>query len=843
MSKKFRKKNSSLKLIIFLIALLCTTLGYAIFTQELVINGTVSGSANFRVYFAEAWIKHSSLEEDNTDTPNGKDEAEIGSGTVNINTAQGADKVTFDVTLNHPGDKVLIGTKIKNESTMRVKLNDFLVTKSVEIPDINLDYIPLDPTTEKLDPNGECRYEFIVEWDEDSTEQNPGPVTFEIELDYEQDPSPDPTPPSPSHDHGEGELYLLSFDANGGTVSKSSKQITEGLTYGELPLPTRPDYGFVGWFTALENGTQVNASDTVSVTGDITLYAIWNYVGHSMVAIARVEPTCTEIGNIAYYRCTDCNRLYNDEEGTTEITDVEIPALGHSITQIARLEPTCTELGNIAHYKCTRCNKTFSDSEGTTEIDDVEIPALGHNITQVARVEPTCTETGNIAHYKCTRCNKIYSDSGATTEINDSTIPALGHDYHDEDWEVTTAPLCDVAGVETRLCRRNCGAYETREISTLGHDFAEEYTIDIEPTCTETGEKSRHCTRCIARTDITAIPANGHTPGEYTLVTEAMCDTAGEEKTNCTVCGTELTRSITALGHSLTKTAAKAATCTATGNTEYYTCSRCSKKFSDSAGTTEVTNVTIAALGHSLTKTAAKAATCTTAGNIEYYTCSRCSKKFSDSAGTTEVTNVTIAALGHSLTKTAAKAATCTASGNIEYYTCSRCNKKFSDSAGNTEVTNVTIAAKGHSYQKTSTASVCRTCSVCGNQITSHDLKSGTCTYKSCNNCDYSTGTSSHNFTGSWYNGASYNYLSNDKHYQKCSRCGSFGNAKNHSHSKYTYTNTGSSSHIRHSTCTCGKVISSTTQSHSCSTCGAGYGSSNFSHGTHKCSCGITWTK
>ena len=88
------------------------------------------------MYFAEAWIKHSSLEEDHTDTPNGKDEAEIGSGTVNINTAQGADRVRFNVTLNHPGDKVLIGTKIKNESTIRVKLNDFLVTKSVDIPDI-----------------------------------------------------------------------------------------------------------------------------------------------------------------------------------------------------------------------------------------------------------------------------------------------------------------------------------------------------------------------------------------------------------------------------------------------------------------------------------------------------------------------------------------------------------------------------------------------------------------------------------------------------------------------------------------------------------------------------------
>ena len=843
MRKKYRSKKTSNKLIILLVAILFVSLGYALYSQQLEINGNISGSARFKVYFAEAWIKHSSLEEDHTDTPNGKDEAEIGSGTVNINTSAGSDTVTFDVTLNSPGDKVLIGTKIKNESSMRVKLNDFLVTKSVEIPDIVMNYLPISTTTEKLEPDGECIYEFVVEWDANSIETNPGPVTFTIQLDYEQDPNPAPTPVKPSHDHGEGEIYTAYFDANGGTVSQLSKNITYGQTYGALPIPTRGDYEFLGWYTAVDGGTKVTESDIVAVENDIILHAKWNYVGHSMLTIARIEPTCTEAGNIEYYKCTSCNRLYSDLAGTTEITDVIIPALGHSITTEARVEPTCTEAGNIAHYKCTRCNKTFSDSEGTTEINDVEIPALGHILTHTDRVEATCTEAGNVEYYQCTRCNKKYSDSGTTTEISDTTISVLGHDYHNEDWTITTAPLCDVAGVETRVCRRNCGAYETREVPALGHDFVQEYTTDVESTCTEAGEKSRHCSRCIARTDITAIPANGHTAGTYTVTTPAECTTAGEEKTNCTVCGTELTRSIPALGHSLTKTAAKAATCTEAGNIEYYTCSRCSKKFSDSAGKSEVTNVTTAALGHSLTKTAAKAATCTATGNIEYYTCSRCSKKFSDSAGTTEVTNVTTTALGHSLTKTARVEATCTTAGNIEYYTCSRCSKKFSDSAGNTEITSTTIAAKGHSYQKTSTSSVCRTCSVCGNQITSHDMKSGTCTYKKCNNCDYSTGTSSHNFTGSWYNGASYSYLSNDKHYQKCSRCGSFGNAKDHSHSKYTYTNTGTSSHIRHSTCTCGKVISSTTQSHSCSTCGAGYGSSNFSHGTHKCACGITWTK
>lgn len=52
--------------------------------------------------------------------------------------------------------------------------------------------------------------------------------------------------------------------------------------------------------------------------------------------------------------------------------------------------------------------------------------------------------------------------------------------------------------------------------------------------------------------------------------------------------------------HSLQRTAAKSATCTAEGNTEYWSCSSCGKIFSDSKGTKEITQAQakVAALGH-----------------------------------------------------------------------------------------------------------------------------------------------------------------------------------------------------------------------------------------------------
>ena len=59
--KKYYKKGEKTRyyLILILIVLLITSIGYAVFTEQLDISGTVSGSANFKVYFAEATVTDS----------------------------------------------------------------------------------------------------------------------------------------------------------------------------------------------------------------------------------------------------------------------------------------------------------------------------------------------------------------------------------------------------------------------------------------------------------------------------------------------------------------------------------------------------------------------------------------------------------------------------------------------------------------------------------------------------------------------------------------------------------------------------------------------------------------
>ena len=81
-------------------------------------------------------------------------------------------------------------------------------------------------------------------------------------------------------------------------------------------------------------------------------------------------------------------------------------------------------------------------------------------------------------------------------------------------WTVTDtqAPTCVEDGSTTSACTV-CGETKTEPIPASGaHDYDTAFTVDTPATCTETGEKSRHCKAngCTARTEVTEIPAMGH---------------------------------------------------------------------------------------------------------------------------------------------------------------------------------------------------------------------------------------------------------------------------------------------------------------------------------------------
>ena len=66
-------------------------------------------------------------------------------------------------------------------------------------------------------------------------------------------------------------------------------------------------------------------------------------------------------------------------------------------------------------------------------------------------------------------------------------------------------PTCTEKGCLVTLCSLCNEEIGREDIGPLGHDFSEEYTVDIEADYTSEGEMSRHCVRCDERCDITPI--------------------------------------------------------------------------------------------------------------------------------------------------------------------------------------------------------------------------------------------------------------------------------------------------------------------------------------------------
>ena len=105
--------------------------------------------------------------------------------------------------------------------------------------------------------------------------------------------------------------------------------------------------------------------------------------------IKTVEPTCTEHGYTTH-ECSICHSTVKVYKKDT--------LKPHTLTHHALKDATCTEAGNIEYWQCSVCNKLFSDEATTKEFTDAAslvIPAKGHTFDR----EGNCT----VCHYKDSR--------------------------------------------------------------------------------------------------------------------------------------------------------------------------------------------------------------------------------------------------------------------------------------------------------------------------------------------------------------------------------------------------------------------------------------------------------
>lgn len=446
--------------------------------------------------------------------------------------------------------------------------------------------------------------------------------------------------------------------------------------------------------------------------------------GHTVVEDAAKEPTCTETGLTAGKHCSVCNEVLEAQ--------AVVPAKGHSMTKTEAKAATCTEPGNNAYWTCDICGQVFKDEQGTqpTTVDAETINATGHT------PKTDWTMDGDYHWHVCDKCGAVVGDKAAHTfDTNDCavdrkcTICSYEKKAGQHTWGEKTYTWSDdfkcTAATKCISCQKplteTVDGVKTTVPATCVADGKDVYTATFTNTAFETQTKE------------VTIDKLGHTYGApvwswsedgKTATATFTCTREG-----CTAETTGHAQNVTATVSGKQK---DAPACTDKGTTTYT--AKVNFETKDYTDTKDVQD--IKALGHTLTKTAAKAAACTEPGNNEYWTCSVCKKVFkADKTTETTVAAETLAALGHKLTETPAVTPTCAAGGNNAYWTCSVCHKVFkADKTTETTVAKETLAKDpanhtGGTEQRGAVAASCMTagrtadiyCKGCGEKLSKDD--------------------------------------------------------------------------------------------------------------------------
>lgn len=488
----------------------------------------------------------------------------------------------------------------------------------------------------------------------------------------------------------------VTYDANGGSFKNGSDPIKQSVT-AELPKATRAGYAFVGWFDQAAGGNKIASALDTAIPSDkqdsfsgTTLYAHWT---HTFTWNFNSDMNAVDAdGNVII--------TVSDKHGSTTLNDdntVKFNDYQGKLSTPFTLDPTQNWCVEWREKNQAKENMLFSSTatreKGMTYIFLYE-PSIYMGTYDVTNNKTDYINFGGPAYQKEPTSNeysvvKLENNYDKATETSLVTLSVDGEQvfaklntqgrYGSHGSSLTASDYEQYALEKLNFtfnylggCNLNTGAGVGKENWLLRNTF--EYikvTLGDDHThtygTTYSSDSTGHWKTC------TECGANGeflkHTGGTATCTAKAVCETCDQPYGE--------------LGaHKLTKTDAKAATCTEAGNEVYWTCSGCGKYFSDENGTNEIEKDSwvLKTLGHDMTKTDAKEATCTEDGNNEYYTCSRCGGVFKDEAGTqaTTVEAETLKKLGHDWSNKNGICARCDAKCTETHKpgtTCSVCHK------------------------------------------------------------------------------------------------------------------------------------------------------------------------
>ena len=241
---------------------------------------------------------------------------------------------------------------------------------------------------------------------------------------------------------------------------------------------------------------------------------------HKPKLVEKVEPTCTENGNIAYYRC-HCGKLYYDSAATREITDLS------KIVLFSKGHVRCHEWHTTVLYhwqECTVCNERIDTAfhrpgADATETTPQTCPVCGYVLKEALGHTHKFDQKNTDAKYlkSAANCNSgaVYYYSCACGEKGTETFVSgekLNHTFKTE-WsndENNHWHECSL-----------CGTVKDK----AAHTF--EWKIDKKPTAGEAGSKHEECTVCGYKKDAVIIEPTGTT----TTTPPAVTTTEGNAET------------------------------------------------------------------------------------------------------------------------------------------------------------------------------------------------------------------------------------------------------------------------------------------------------------------------
>ena len=440
---------------------------------------------------------------------------------------------------------------------------------------------------------------------------------------------------------------------------------------------------------------------------------------HKLTKVEAKDATCSESGNKEYWTCEHCGKYFLSDDTNpetakaVELSETITPALKHkNATTRGASKPDGTKPGYSGDRYCPDCDKVVEKGY-TYWIED--------NLTWKLYEDGTLniSGTGAMKNYGYSNNRSpVFWNTDVTSIVIEEGVTSIGNEaFH------LCRNLISITIPKTLKSIGNNAFYDCTSLTSVtipGNvesigESAFYYCDNLTDVTLQDGVKSIGDAAFIWCNNLTNIvlPNSMTSIGYYAFkdctsltsitIPDSVTSIGNDAFYNCSSlktislsCKSSLKRSnfgeqadlvSYTNQHILTKTAAKAATCTENGNKEYWTCEHCKKYFLSDDTNPETAKAveqseTVIPASHKLTKVEAKAATCTENGNKEYWTCEHCGKYFlsddtnPETAKAVELSETVIPA-SHKLTKVEAKAATCTEDGNKEYWTCEHCKKYF----------------------------------------------------------------------------------------------------------------------------------------------------------------------